>query len=302
MSNINNIEAAKIIENNINLSFTFKYTDSQMHPIHFIQAIKALIGLNLDNPNRKLLDFSKSYFDKQAIDKYIFKSQAIQKVNPVVSLQDLENALKSNNRQSALDIFNHIKLVSSEIHILEYLIEISLKQSGKSFLIIWSLYKSVLFLKDKNIDKFKELAIDILLNDKFRDINQNNSITNINAFLKLDLSIDSLNLYAHLNEAYKTDLIRSENIQKLIESLLVHKFKDLKNNDYLEKKYEPKYPELITKGRPYILDLINQMECKLNVDIILFLDSIRTLFRFNDKKNHKLIIYHLENKMESLYV
>tara|TARA_B100001287_G_scaffold55840_2_gene44315 strand:- start:2328 stop:3236 length:909 start_codon:yes stop_codon:yes gene_type:complete len=302
MSNINNIEAAKIIENNINLSFTFKYTDSQMHPIHFIQAIKALIGLNLDNPNRKLLDFSKLYFDKQAIDKYIFKSQAIQKVNPVVSLQDLENALKSNNRQSAIDIFNHIKLVSSEIHILEYLIEISLKQSGKSFLIIWSLYKSVLFLKDKNIDKFKELAIDILLNDKFRDINQNNSITNINAFLKLDLSIDSLNLYAHLNEAYKTDLIRSENIQKLIESLLVHKFKDLKNNDYLEKKYEPKYPKLITKGRPYILDLINQMECKLNVDIILFLDSIRTLFRFNDKKNHKLIIYHLENKMESLYV
>ncbi len=302
MSNINNIEAAKIIENNINLSFTFKYTDSQMHPIHFIQAIKALIGLNLDNPNRKLLDFSKSYFDKQAIDKYVFKSQAIQKVNPVVSLQDLENALKSNNRQSAIDIFNHIKLVSSEIHILEYLIEISLKQSGKSFLIIWSLYKSVLFLKDKNIDKFKELAIDILLNDKFRDINQNNSITNINAFLKLDLSIDSLNLYAHLNEAYKTDLIRSENIQKLIESLLVHKFKDLKNNDYLEKKYEPKYPKLITKGRPYILDLINQMECKLNVDIILFLDSIRTLFRFNDKKNHKLIIYHLENKMESLYV
>ncbi len=302
MSNINNIEAAKIIENNINLSFTFKYTDSQMHPIHFIQAIKALIGLNLDNPNRKLLDFSKLYFEKQAIDKYIFKSQAIQKVNPVVSLQDLENALKSNNRQSAIDIFNHIKLVSSEIHILEYLIEISLKQSGKSFLIIWSLYKSVLFLKDKNIDKFKELAIDILLNDKFRDINQNNSITNINAFLKLDLSIDSLNLYAHLNEAYKTDLIRSENIQKLIESLLVHKFKDLKNNDYLEKKYEPKYSKLITKGRPYILDLINQMECKLNVDIILFLDSIRTLFRFNDKKNHKLIIYHLENKMESLYV
>ena len=302
MSNINNIEAAKIIENNINLSFTFKYIDSQMHPIHFIQAVKALIGLNLDNPNRKLLDFSKSYFDKQAIDKYVFKSQTIQKVNPVVSLQDLENAIKSNNRQSALDIFNHIKLVSSEIHILEYLIEISLKQSGKSFLIIWSIYKSVLFLKDKNIDKFKELAIDILLNDKFRDINQNNSITNINVFLKLDLSIDSLNLYAHLNEAYKTDLIRSENIQKLIESLLVHNFKDLKNNDYLEKKYEPKYPKLITKGRPYILDLINQMECKLNVDIILFLDSIRTLFRFNDKKNHKLIIYHLENKMESLYV
>tara|TARA_Y100001954_G_scaffold29742_1_gene27225 strand:- start:3291 stop:4199 length:909 start_codon:yes stop_codon:yes gene_type:complete len=302
MSNINNIEAAKIIENNINLSFTFKYTDSQIHPIHFIQAIKALIGLNLDNPNRKLLDFSKSYFDKQAIDKYFSKSQTIQKVNPVVSLQDLENALKSNNRQSAIDIFNHIKLVSSEIHILEYLIEISLKQSGKSFLIIWSIYKSVLFLKDKNIDKFKELAIDILLNDKFRDINQKNSTTNINVFLKLDLSIDSLNLYAHLNEAYKTDLIRSENIQKLIESLLVHKFKDLKNNDYLEKKYEPKYPKLITKGRPYILDLINQMECKLNVDIILFLDSIRTLFRFNDKKNHKLIIYHLENKMESLYV
>jgi len=302
MSNINNIEAAKIIENNINLSFTFKYIDSQMHPIHFIQAVKALIGLNLDNPNRKLLDFSKSYFDKQAIDKYISKSQTIQKVNPVVSLQDLENALKSNNRQSAIDIFNHIKLVSSEIHILEYLIEISLKQSGKSFLIIWSIYKSVLFLKDKNIDKFKELAIDILLNDKFRDINQNNSITNINVFLKLDLSIDSLNLYAHLNEAYKTDLIRSENIQKLIESLLVHNFKDLKNNDYLEKKYEPKYPKLISKGRPYILDLINQMECKLNVDIILFLDSIRTLFRFNDKKNHKLIIYHLENKMESLYV
>ena len=44
------------------------------------------------------------------------------------------------------------------------------------------------------------------------------------------------------------------------------------------------------------------MECKLNVDIILFLDSIRTLFRFNDKKNHDIIIYHLENKMENFNV
>ena len=37
-------------------------------------------------------------------------TDVINDLEPVVSLQDLEDALKSNNRQSAISIFNQIKV------------------------------------------------------------------------------------------------------------------------------------------------------------------------------------------------
>ena len=83
---------------------------------------------------------------------------------------------------------------------LEFLIEISLKQTGKSFLNIWSIYKSVMFLKDKNIDKFINVSVDAILEDDFRVIKNNYDNVDIENLINLDFTIDSIDLYAHLYE------------------------------------------------------------------------------------------------------
>ena len=52
----------------------------------------------------------------------------------------------------------------------------------------------------------------------------------------------------------------------------------------------------------FLLDIIDKKECKLTPDLILFLDSVRTLFRFVNKKNHDIIVYQLESKLENFNV
>ena len=301
MSSIDKKEITKIIENQINLSLNLKLNDSLIHPIRIIQASKALIGLNLDSPNEKLIHFNKLYLESQTLDNYKSIQKNNGKLNDVVSLQDLEDALINNDREVVIEIFNQIKLVSSEVHILEFLIEITLKQTGKSFLNIWSIYKSVLFLKNKSIDKFVHLAIDMILNDKFRNIDNQLNELDIEDLININFTNNSLDLYAHLYEVYKMELIRSENIRKLINLFISDKFRNLDYHSSME-KFKPKYPKLLSNGRAYILDIINEKKYRLSPDMILFLDSIRTLFRFTHKKNHKIIVYHLESKLEAFNV
>tara|TARA_A100001011_G_scaffold400787_1_gene518807 strand:- start:19575 stop:20501 length:927 start_codon:yes stop_codon:yes gene_type:complete len=301
MSSIDKKEITKIIENQINLSLNLKLNDSQIHPLRIIQASKALIGLNLDSPNKKLIHFNKLYLESQTLDNYKSIQKNNGKLNDVVSLQDLEDALINNDREVAIEIFNQIKLVSSEVHILEFLIEIALKQTGKSFLNIWSLYKSVLFLKNKSIDKFAHLVIDMILNDKFRNIDNQLNKLDIEDLININFTNNSLDLYAHLYEAYKMELIRSENIRKLINLFISDNFRNLDYHSSME-KFKPKYPKLLSNGRAYILDIVNEKKYRLSPDMILFLDSIRTLFRFTHKKNHKIIVYHLESKLEAFNV
>ena len=301
MSHKDKSELEQIIENQIDKTINVKFNNSTIHPLRVIQASKALIGLNLDNPNQKLIDFNNFYLQSLSSDYYKTLKDANTEVKPIVSLQDLENELVNKNKEAAISIFNQIKLVSSEVHILEFLIEISLKQTGKSFLNIWSIYKSVMFLKDKSINKFISISIDAILEDDFRVIKNNFDNINIENLIDIDFTIDSIDLYAHLYEVYKVDLIRSENIRKLIRIFVSENFQNTAKSSLIDKGL-PKYSQLLTKGRSFLLNIIDKKECKLTPDLILFLDSIRTLFRFVHKKNHEIIVYQLESKLENFNV
>ena len=301
MSHKDKNELEQIIENQINETIKIRFDSSKTHPLRVIQASKALIGLNLESPNQKLIDFNDLYLHSLSSDYYKTSTDVINDLEPVVSLQNLEDELVNKNREAAISIFNQIKLVSSEVHILEFLIEISLKQTGKSFLNIWSIYKSVMFLKDKNIDKFINVSVDAILEDDFRVIKNNYDNVDIENLINLDFTIDSIDLYAHLYEVYKIELIRSDNIRKLIGIFVSEHFQNNEKASLIDKELL-KYPQLLSKGRSFLLDIIDKKECKLTPDLILFLDSVRTLFRFVNKKNHDIIVYQLESKLENFNV
>ena len=60
---IDKLKAAKIIEKQIQFCLKIKLSESELHPLRLIQASKSLIGLNLDKPNQKLMNFNSVYLE-----------------------------------------------------------------------------------------------------------------------------------------------------------------------------------------------------------------------------------------------
>ena len=302
ISNIDKIKAASILEKQINLSLNISLTDLELHPIRLVQASKSLIGLNLDKPNEKLINFTSIYLESFNNPQYDFNLNSSDDLNPVVTIYDLERAFFSKDKELVLKLFNQLKLVSSEVHILEYLIEISLKQSGKSFLLIWSLYRSILFLSNKDSNQFINLATDIILSDNFEDTSISGQAVNINDVINYQLSFYSIDLYAHLLEAYNSDLIRLSKIKVLIDSFITRKFKNCEANKF-NMDNEVLFPDLLISGRKELLQFLETKDImELNPELIMLLDSIRAIFRFLDNQNHKMICFHFENFLEDLNV
>ena len=302
ISNIDKIKAASILEKQINLSLNIPLVGLESHPIRLVQASKSLIGLNLDKPNEKLINFTSIYLESFNNPQYDFNLNSSDDLNPVVTIYDLERAFFSKDKELVLKLFNQLKLVSSEVHILEYLIEISLKQSGKSFLSIWSLYRSILFLSNKDSYRFIDLATDIILSDDFEDTSISEQAININDIINYELSFYSIDLYAHLLEAYNSNLIRLSKIRVLITSFITRKFKNYKANKF-NMDNEVLFPDLLISGRKELLQFLETKDImEINSTLILFLDSIRAIFRFLDNQNRKIVCFHFENILEDLNV
>ena len=302
ISNIDKIKAASILEKQINLSLNIPLVGLESHPIRLVQASKSLIGLNLDKPNEKLINFTSIYLESFNNPQYDFNLNSSDDLNPVVTIYDLERAFFSKDKELVLRLFNQLKLVSSEVHILEYLIEISLKQSGKSFLSIWSLYRSILFLSNKDSYRFIDLATDIILSDDFEDTSISEQAININDIINYELSFYSIDLYAHLLEAYNSNLIRLSKIRVLITSFITRKFKNYKANKF-NMDNEVLFPDLLISGRKELLQFLETKDImEINSTLILFLDSIRAIFRFLDNQNRKIVCFHFENILEDLNV
>ena len=302
MTKINKEKAAEIIGNQIINALEIKFDDFNSHPIRLIQASKSLIGLNLEQPNSDLLYFNDFYIDKNK-NNLIKETESIDlKPNEVITVHDIEQALINHDREVALCMLNQLSLVSSNIHILECLIEISLKQTGKSFLVIWSLYRSIFFLNKEVNNSFLSLSIDIILSDNFEDLIHVDSDFNANIIAYEGLSNEFLDLYAHLLEAYNSDLIRELKIKSLIENMIFRKSNNIKLNKF-EDKNSIDYPDLLNSGRFWLSEfLIKTDKQKFTMELILFLDAIRCLFRFLDFKNHKFICLYFQRNIKDFNV
>ena len=287
------LEAASIIERQALQSLTYKTNNFLKHPIRLIQASKSLIGLDLDNPNTKLLKFNSDFLNNIDYQTVKIKDCLNNNIKEVISIYELEEAFINNNKAKILGELNQLAKVSSSLHILEYLIEISLKQSGQSFLIIWSIYRTIFFIREKDIKFFLDLSIDAILSDKFC-LEENIKLDiDYNIITYSKLSVSDIDLFAHLLEAYNSNLVRYDRIKPLISIMINKKFSYDKNNILIEIDF--KYPELFNKGRSWLLDFINNIENNnITIDLILFLDSIRCLFKFLNKNDYKLICNHFE--------
>ena len=300
---MNQLEAASIIENQALKSLMYKLTDISTHPVRLIQASKSLIGLNLDNPNKKLLDFN-SFFLKNNNDKYIKnKNYLDDTIKEVISIYDLEEAFYNNDKIKAFNMLHQLSKVSNPLHILEFLVEISLKQTGQSFLVIWSIYRIFFFINQKDTNFFLDLSIDAILSDKFSFKESDLLTINNNAINYSHLSISDIDLFSHLLEAYNSNLVRFDRIKPLISNIIAREFNYPKKETLTDFNIDFKYPKLFDKGRSWLLDFVNDIDYNnITIELILFLDSIRCLFKFLNNEDYKLICIHFERLVKNFDV
>ena len=286
------LKAASIIEKQALKSLSYKAVNFLNHPIRLIQASKSLIGLNLDIPNEKLLKFNSSVLASNTYKSIKFKNFKNDNIKEVISTHNLEDAFIKNDKDKVLNELYQLSKVSSSLHILEYLVEISLKQTGKSFLIIWSIYRTIFFINQKDIKFFLDLSIEAIFSDKFSSINFKLLPINNDIIKNSNLSITNIDLFSHLLEAYNSNLVRSDKIKILISNVINKRFPCRKNDSSIEFNF--KYPQLLKTGRSWLLEFIDDIDNNITIELILFLDSIRCLFKFLNKKDYKFICAHFE--------
>ena len=298
---MNKDKAASEIENQIITSFDCKVDRVIYHPIRLIQASKSLIGLNLDNPNQRLINFSGLYLNEKLSKKHSKTKPFKNQINEVINIHDLENAILSKDRFKISDSINQLSKVSSSLHILEYLIEISLKENGSSFLVLWSIYRSIFFIGERNLDDFRELIIEVVLYDSICEYPKSN--TNIEDIILIDnLTIEDIDLYSHLIELKHSNLVRSEKLLPLADKM-INRFSiryDLKSSS---KKINVIESEFNKNGRAWILDYINEINPKkITYEFILFLDSIRCLLKYLNVNKHKYVFKHFERLVKNFNI
>ena len=158
------VDLVKVYEKSISSSFQGNW---RIHPVRIIEAVKSLIGINIDFPNEKLLNWLKSYIDglDQANSNPMHE---IFELEETISLISLEKALRMNDKKMVDFNLSQLATVSDGRPILEFLLELTIQQTGSSFLFTLSALRSNLFLDNKNIVDLLFLSAYSILDDSFK--------------------------------------------------------------------------------------------------------------------------------------
>ena len=292
---MNKNEAALNIEKQIISCLNIKVDNYFKHPIRLIQASKSLIGINLKHPNSKLIEFNDYYLNSTNYDKF----RSIKKtsnLNEVINIHELEEAFLSKNKQKVFVTLDQLSKVSSMTHILEFLIEFSLKQKSLSCLPIWSLYRSILFIGEKHSVDYTNLIVNMIFSCHSNH-SKNKLIKSYYSIYKSNMTILDFQIFSNLIEMKNTNLIRHETIFPLIDSFISNETNSIK------KDLKVKNLDLYDKERLWINNFINQFDKKIiTLELLLFLDSIRCLLKNLDKSIHVYIYYHFERLLKKIDV
>ena len=275
MSKINNIhlEVSKLLEKTIVNQFNPKINIS---PIRTMQALKSLIGINLDLNYSEVLKWANQYLDNNTIENKN-ESYNITK-SEMLSIHDLEAKIRMKDRIEAITYLKKILLVSEGKNILEFLLEISLLQTGKSTLVIWSIIKTLYFLKFENLDIALIRAIDSMIDDDFLiDINKNKN--KINWEKELVSHRSQIHLILLLYQINSFDFIRKEKIKNNIH-VMINNIKDCKKIKF-QSTIMPCF-ESKEKLPFYLIKNVN----RINYNEIIYLDLIRIIFDNFRKENY----------------
>ena len=261
--------------------------------IAVLDAIKSIMGMDLETIDSKLLNLFIQDFEKHQVshtDLMEYKD-----IPEAMSMYSLEKTLIDRDYEASIENAYYLSRVSDGIQILEFLLEFSLKYCENSYRYIWHIIRIQRFLNGKHMLESLNKSISLILSEDFIDSFQvDNRQICWSDYLSLEFDkIDDLLLYYTI---YKSDLIRCNVIRKLIASKL-----SLYLGDGVDQKKNVLnvYDNQLEVGRRWILDYLNNTEDKkINFDIIILLDNVRSCLMLSDSELEKKYLWtYLNNNL-----
>ena len=264
------------------------------HMIVVLDAIKSIIGLNLDNINTGLLNyFIANLEEQQYYDLPITKDY--KDIPEVMSMVDLEQSLLDKDSERSFENIYYLSRVSDGLQIMEFLLEFSLKYCSDSYKVIWHMLRMQKFLNNNYMLESLNKSISLILAESFiSTVETNDDILIWTDVLSGEFKkIDELLLYYTI---YKSDLIRSDALKRLIVSRV---FLDYNKSSLTDRNIISVKKNQIDKGRIWISDYINSDEGSIyiaNFGILVFLNNIRSCLMLSDNELEKQYFWSYLNK------
>ena len=268
-------ELLKLYKKSLFLSEEYTY-----HPIRLIQAVKSIIGINIDDPIDNLLDFCKEYTNKyNFIEKVNYKNKELD-FPAMVSYKSLEESLLNEDLEKTYSNIYYLTTVSEGMQVIEFLLEYSLKYSKNSYSFIWSIYRMMLFTDKKDIFKSLLLCADALIKNKLLIKFNYKEFEDMRSIKWQRIQNDEFELIAVIFSLYHSKLIRKETINKYISKLLG--VKDLKVS--FDKSAKRDIDRMWIHS--YFKDL-SQKDIK--VEDVLYHDAVRSVIKCANENNFNKI-------------
>jgi hypothetical protein len=240
-----------------------------------VQAVKSLIGINISSPNLKLLNWVKEYissFERRPKSELMFKFGELEET---ITIHSLEMAIKGGGFKLAFSHLEQLSRVSDGRPILEFLLELSAQQSGKSFLFVLSALRSNLFLSNEKISALLILCTQSVLDDSFEDWGLNPE--------KLTFS-SSFELCCQIMQSHEEDIVRIVKITPWLPA------KSEIIDGSIPKDVVEDSMNIMNVGREGILNSIDKMELdSMTPQVILTLDAYRAALKVAPQYTENII-------------
>ena len=258
----------------------------QNHPIRVIEAAKSIIGLNLDNPSIRLLDYIKI---KKTSANLLDVESDIKNEVETVSIYELEEAIDKNDLNESNKVILNLLKLSDGRHILEYLLELSLKQSGKSLSVIWAIYKALSFIGySSSLDVRNSLLIaaQSLIYDQYYSLDSIETESLDSIFDRSNLNDYELQIFGIIYELLNEKFIRTTSIKDRLESFTKYFIFNLKQEDIKENK-----GKVSINTRYDLLKILEESE--ISDRNILNINALRACMKNSNKINKKKLTHYI---------
>ena len=286
---------AQLIKNKLSEYYyksLFADASVDIHPVSLINSVKSIIGIDFDISHEKLLDFSIDYCESHlSVDSIgIFKEV---ETPSAVSFASLEESLLQRDFNKSVDNVSSLLKVSDGKHIIEFLLEYTIKYNIPVYTLVWSVYKMSLFLDHKNINDSIIFCLKHIYNIKMvKKIFYDSELDiNISKYVYNKKSIKKILLYySILNE----DLVRNVNISRYIKRNSSKGF-DFSNNS----KELNVHDDQIKYGRKWISLYLHRIKDNdLESGLIIMLDLFRGALKVSNGRYDRQIWNNLNIYLE----
>ena len=263
------------------------YNDD-FHPIMVVEAVKSIIGINLDKNSNNILLWLENYMLEIKVCDYRF-SRGYRDVPEVISYKNFKENLLNKNKKKVNENLFYLLRVSDGSQIMEFLLEFSLEYSCKTLGFIWSIYRMEMFLSRQFIEKSLQICAHALM----EDLEEKITISNDNIIWKDYLVGGCISKIALYFSIFNTDLIRSEKIDKLVISrLFQEEIIAADNLEYIILDEQKKY------DREWIVDYFENLSMdQITPELIIGINNIRSCLKLVSRNDEKLIFWAQLNKM-----